>query len=152
MVQRPYTHLKVYGVMMTQYGDNGKLLVQKFPRSLTGAARTWFTKSGIAKIKKWIAWPTYSWINTNLVLKKLDREQLRRMTKKSSEDFLEYAQRWRQTAFLVQPALTEKENINIFIRTLFVTYYDRLIDHAGASFTNLVQTGERRRWTQVRKT
>lgn len=74
------------------------------------------------------------------------------MTKKPSEGFLEYAQRWRQTAFLVQPALTEKGNMNIFIRTLFVTYYDRLIDHAGASFTNLVQIGERRRWTQVRKT
>lgn len=27
--------------------------------------------------------------------------------------------------------------------TLSATYYDRLISHAGASFGNLVQTGER---------
>lgn len=27
--------------------------------------------------------------------------------------------------------------------TLYSTYYDKLIGHAGASFNNLVQTGER---------
>lgn len=57
----PYTHLKVYGLAMTHFEANEKLVVQTFPRcltgagrSLTGAALTWFTKLEIAKIKRWI--------------------------------------------------------------------------------------------------
>lgn len=65
------------------------------------------------------------------------------MKKKPSERFREYPQRWRQTPSQVQPALTEKENVTIFMGTLSWTYYDRLIGHASASFANLVQTGER---------
>lgn len=140
----PYAHLKVYGVAMAQYGDNDKLLVQTFPRSLTGAALTWFTRLDIAKIKKWIdlahLFVDQYKFNSEIAP---DREQLQRMTKKPSESFREYAQRWRQTASQVQPALTEKENVTIFMSTLSSTYYDRLIGHAGASFANLVQTGER---------
>lgn len=49
-----YIHLNVYGVAMAQDGDNDKLLVETFPRSLIGAAVTWLTKLNIAKIKKWI--------------------------------------------------------------------------------------------------
>lgn len=37
----------------------------------------------------------------------------------------------------------EKENVTILTRTLLSTYYDMLIDHANASFSNLVQTGDR---------
>lgn len=45
----PYAYLKVYGVAMAQYEDNDQLLVQTFPRSLTGVALTWFTKLDITK-------------------------------------------------------------------------------------------------------
>lgn len=48
-----YAHLRVYKVANAQYGDNDKLLVQTFSRSLTGAA-TWFIKLDIAKINEWI--------------------------------------------------------------------------------------------------
>lgn len=48
-----------------------------------------------------------------------------------------------QTALQTQPALTEKENVTIFMSTLSAIYYDRLIGHVGASFVNLVQIGER---------
>lgn len=44
-----YAHLKVYGVAMTQYRDNDKLLVQTLPRSLTDVALLKFSK-----IKKWM--------------------------------------------------------------------------------------------------
>lgn len=76
---------------------------------------------------------------------------MQRMTKKPKESFREYAQRWWQTASQVQPALTEKENVIIFMGTLSSTYSDRLISHAGASFANLVQKGERRGRFQDRK-
>lgn len=63
------------------------------------------------------------------------------MSKKSSESFRIYTQRWRQTASQVQPILTKKENVIIFINVLSSTYYDRLIGQASASFANMVQTG-----------
>lgn len=95
----PYAHLKVYGVAMAQYGDNDKLLVQTFPRSLTGAALTWFTKVDISKVKRWtdLAHLFVEQYKFNSAIAP-DREQLQRMTKKPSESFREYAQKWRQTA------------------------------------------------------
>lgn len=36
----------------------------------------------------------------------------------------------------------EKDNVTIFMSIISLTYYDRLIGNAGASFVNLVQTGE----------
>lgn len=54
----------------------------------------------------------------------------------------ERAEKWRQTASQVQSALTEKENVTVFMSTLSLTYYDRLISHVSASFTNLVQAAE----------
>lgn len=38
---------------MPQYGDNDKLLVQTFPRSLTEPGLTWFAELDVSKIKKW---------------------------------------------------------------------------------------------------
>lgn len=51
--------------------------------------------------------------------------------------------RWHQFASQVQPGLTEKENVIIFMTMLSLTYYDKLIGYAGTSFANLVQAGER---------
>lgn len=51
----PNAHLKVNGVGIAQYKDNDKLLVQTFPRNLTAAVITWFTKLDITKIKRWIS-------------------------------------------------------------------------------------------------
>lgn len=48
----PYTEPKLYGAAMFQYGDDDKLLVQTFPKSLIGAALSWFTKVEILKIEQ----------------------------------------------------------------------------------------------------
>lgn len=63
------------------------------------------------------------------------------MSKKPSESFRDYAQKWSQTS-QVQLVHTEKENITIFMSNLSSMYYDRLIGQASASFTNMMQTGE----------
>lgn len=39
----PMAHLRLYGVAMTQYSEDEKVLVQIFPNSLTGSALTWYT-------------------------------------------------------------------------------------------------------------
>lgn len=78
----------------------------------------------------------------NQFQKSPDREQTERASKKPMEGFKDYAQRWQPNSFLVQPALTVKVKVTIFMSTLLSTYDDELIGHASVSFTNLVQTGE----------
>lgn len=76
---------------MAQYGDNDKLLIQTFPRSLTGAALTWFTKLDISKVEKWteLAHLFVEQYKFNPMIAP-DLEQLQRMTKKPSESFRGY--------------------------------------------------------------
>lgn len=73
------------------YWDNGKLLVQIFPRSLTEAVLTWFTELDIIKVKKWInlahVFVDQYKFNSEIAP---DWGQLQKMTKKLSESFREY--------------------------------------------------------------
>lgn len=39
----------------------------------------------------------------------------------------------------IQPVLIKKENVPIFMSTLSLTYYDRLIGNTSTSFINMVQ-------------
>lgn len=79
--------LKLYGIAMTHYGYNDKLLVQTVRRSLTGATLTWFT---ISKVKKWtnLAHLFVELYKFNSEIDP-DREQLQRISEKSSESFRE---------------------------------------------------------------
>lgn len=81
----PYAHHKAYGVAMAQYGDNNKLLMLAFPRSLRGAALTWFTRLDISNIKKWtdLAHVFVEQYNFNSEIAP-NREHLQRMSKKPS--------------------------------------------------------------------
>lgn len=49
-----YAHLRVYGVIMAQYGSDDKFLVQNFSRGLMGATLALFSKIETSKIKMWI--------------------------------------------------------------------------------------------------
>lgn len=62
-------------------------------------------------------------------------EQLQGMSKKPSESFREYAQRWRQTACQVYPIYEKGECDHLCLR-------HTMIGHSSASFTDLVQSGE----------
>ncbi|EOY19441.1 Uncharacterized protein TCM_044564 [Theobroma cacao] len=64
------------------------------------------------------------------------------MEKKQSENFKEYAQKWRDTVAQVQPPLTDKEMTVLFINTFRAPLYERLIGNATKNFTDLVLSGE----------
>ncbi|TYK05802.1 uncharacterized protein E5676_scaffold98G003080 [Cucumis melo var. makuwa] len=72
-----------------------------------------------------------------------DRLDLQRMEKKNVETFKEYAQRWRELASQVQPPLTNKELTAMFINTLWVPYYDRMVGSASTNFSDIITIGER---------
>jgi len=69
--------------------------------------------------------------------------QLQGMAKKSSETFKEYAQRWRELAPQVAPALHESEMITMFVETLEDPFYERVLESVSSNFSDLVTIGER---------
>jgi hypothetical protein len=71
-----------------------------------------------------------------------DRMQLQDLTKKGMETFKEYAQRWRELASQVEPPLSERELVRIFLGTLQAPYYEKVIESASSGFSDLVTIGE----------
>ena len=61
----------------------------------------------------------------------------------SSEGFKDYAQKWRDLAGRVQPPLSERELIDMFLGTLSGPFFNYLIGSLSAGFTELILTGER---------
>ena len=72
-----------------------------------------------------------------------DRLQLQNMEKKANETFKEYAQRWREIATQVEPPLSDKEMVAMFIDTLQSPFYDRMIGSVSSNFSDIVVIGER---------
>ncbi|RDY02450.1 hypothetical protein CR513_14083, partial [Mucuna pruriens] len=72
-----------------------------------------------------------------------DRSQLQNMLKKEQEGFKEYAQRWCKLAMQVQPPITKREMVIMFIDTFPTPYYDNVVGNVASNFTNLVVVGKR---------
>ena len=61
----------------------------------------------------------------------------------SSEGFKDYAQKWRDLAGRVQPPLSYRELVDMFLGTLSGPFFNHLIGSSYAGFTELILTGER---------
>lgn len=61
---------------------------------------------------------------------------------KENESFKAYAQRWRELATKVEPPLSEKEMIDIFMDNLCDPYFDKLVSSGASGFVNLVVIGD----------
>ena len=61
----------------------------------------------------------------------------------SNEGFKDYAQKWRDLAGRVQPPLSERKLMDMFLGTLSGPFFNHLIGSSSAGFTELVLTGER---------
>ena len=71
------------------------------------------------------------------------RVQLQNMTMGSNESFKGYAQKWRDLASRVQPPLTDRELIDIFMGTLTGPFFNHLIGSSSNGFTEIIPTSER---------
>ena len=60
----------------------------------------------------------------------------------SNEGFKEYAQKWRDLAGRVQPPLSDRELVDMFMGTLIGPFFNHLIGSSLAGFTELVLTRE----------
>ena len=65
------------------------------------------------------------------------------MTMGKNEGFKEYAQKWRDLASRVQPPLTDREHIDMFMGTLSGPFFNLLVGCSSSGFTELILTGER---------
>ena len=65
------------------------------------------------------------------------------MSMGESEGFKDYAQKWRDLAGRVQPPLSDRELVYMFLGTLYGPFFNHLIDSSSAGFTELILTGER---------
>lgn len=63
------------------------------------------------------------------------------MSQKEKETFREYAQRWREVAAQVVPPMEEKEMTKVFLKTLDMFYYERMVASAPTDFTDMVNMG-----------
>ena len=61
----------------------------------------------------------------------------------SNEGFKEYAKKWRDLAGRVQPPLTDRDLVDMFMRTLTGSYFNLLIGSSSTGFTELILSGER---------
>ncbi|RDY07924.1 hypothetical protein CR513_07899, partial [Mucuna pruriens] len=68
---------------------------------------------------------------------------LQNMVKREQEGFKEYAQRWRELVAQVQPQITKREMVTMFIDTLLSLYYDKVVGSVTSNFTYLVVVGKR---------
>src|ERR1051325_9017378 len=59
------------------------------------------------------------------------------------EKFKEYAQKWRDLAGRVQPPLSNRELVHMFMGTLTVPFFNHLIGKSSVGFTELILTGKR---------
>ena len=60
----------------------------------------------------------------------------------SNEGFKDYAQKWRDLAGRVQPPLSERELVDMFLGTLSGPFFNHLIGSSSAAFTELILIGE----------
>ena len=61
----------------------------------------------------------------------------------SNEVFNDYTQKWRDLAGRVQPPLSERELVDMFLGTLSGPFFNHLIGSSSAGFTDLILTEER---------
>ena len=60
-----------------------------------------------------------------------------------SEGFKEYTQKWKDLSSRVQPPLTDREHIDMFMGNLSGPFFNLLVGCSSSGFTELVLTGER---------
>ena len=61
----------------------------------------------------------------------------------SSKGFKDYSQKWMDLAVRVQPPLSDRELVDMFLGTLFGPFFNHMIGSSLAGFTELILIGER---------
>ncbi|KAH0765052.1 hypothetical protein KY285_000923 [Solanum tuberosum] len=139
----PHMHLRAYCDKLDSVWRNEKLRMEFFIRSLSGEALAWYTRQDP---RKWRDWQEMVEDFTNCIRFNTeitaDKFLLANIQKKQSENFQEYARRWRTEVARVQPPLDESELSKDFIRAQEGVYFDKMMSIMGQKFAKLVKMVE----------
>src|ERR1051325_5826630 len=114
-----------------------------FQDSLSGTQLEWYYQLKNDRIRTWsdLADAFYRQYEYNAELTPT-RMQLQSMSMGRDEKFKEYAQKWRDLAGRVQPPLSSRELVDMFMGTRIDPFFNHLIENSSAGFTELILTGE----------
>ncbi|XP_057972782.1 uncharacterized protein LOC131160926 [Malania oleifera] len=140
----PQTHLRMYCQLMAAYIDNKKLMMHCFRSSLTRTATRWYVQQNKAQIRTWgdLA-DAFEAQYRHILEMASDRMSHSEMEKKPTETFREYAHRWRDTATQVDPSVSDREAISMFVGTLKDPYRSHLVGSTPHNFMDIVAAGAR---------
>ena len=144
-VSCPKMHLRSYVRKIQPHSSDKDLWVHFFKDSLFGTQLNWFYQLERVDVHNWeeLAAAFYKQYQYNAYLAPT-RTQLQSMAMASNEGFKDYADKWRDLAGRVQPPLSERELVDMFLGTLSGPFYNHLIGSSFARFTELILTGERK--------
>src|SRR3954464_4984726 len=117
-VSCPKLHLKSYVRKIQPHTADKKLWIHLFQERLSGTQLEWYYQLEGTNIHTWedLAGAFYKQYQYNVDLAPT-RMQLQSMSIGSNESFKEYAQKLRNLAGRVQPPLTDKELVDMFMST-----------------------------------
>ena len=118
-VSCPKMHLQSYVRKIQPHTADRYLWVHFFQNSLSGTQLDWFYQLERANIHNWedLAAAFYKQCQYNTDLAPT-RTQLQSMAMVSSEGFKDYAQKLRDLAGRVQPPLSDRELVDVFLGTM----------------------------------
>src|SRR3954465_5224325 len=143
-VSCPKLHLRSYVRKIQPHTGDKRLWIHFFQESLSGTQLEWYYQLEGTNIHTWedLATAFFRQYEYNSDLAPT-RMQLQSMSMGSNESFKEYAQKWRDLAGRVQPSLTDRELVDMFMGTLTGPFYSHLLGSSSSGFTDLILTGER---------
>ncbi|XP_025884532.2 uncharacterized protein [Solanum lycopersicum] len=139
----PIAHLKRYCNQLRGAEGKEELLMAYFVENIVGIASEWFKDQDITN------WHTWDYLarcfvqqfqyNIDIVP---DRSSLANMRKKTTENFREYAIRWREQVARVKPPMKESEMIDVFLQAQEPDYFHYLLSAVGKTFAEVIKVEE----------
>jgi len=140
----PRNHLTMYCRKMAAHARDEKLLMHFFQDNLVDTTLSWYMRLELARIRSWNdlvdAFLKQYKYNVDMAP---DRLQLQNMSKKNSETFKEYAQRWRELVAQVESPLHDREMVTMFMSTLQSPFCEHMLGSVSSNFVDIVIIGER---------
>ncbi|KAG5620497.1 hypothetical protein H5410_005715 [Solanum commersonii] len=139
----PHAYLREYCDKLVGVGRNEKLRMKLFIRSLSGETLTWYTRQDPRKWRDWqeMAKDFMTRFRFNIEIT-ANIFSLANIQKKPSENFQQYARRWKIETARVHPPLDKSELSKYFIRAQEGIYFDKMMSMMGQKFVELVKMGD----------
>ncbi|XP_070010905.1 uncharacterized protein [Nicotiana sylvestris] len=139
----PIAHLKKYCNQLRGVGGKEELLMAYFGESLIGIASEWYMDQDISCWHIWddLAQDFVRQFQYNIDIAP-DRNSLTNLKKKPSENFREYAIKWREQASRVKPLMDEIEMVTVFLQAQEPDYFQNMMSAMGKPFVEAIKIGD----------